>query len=243
MTDTAPALGHNNPPEPTPFELYTNALDDLMTEARAWMDGEPIDSQAKADSVGILMDTLRLTKKNADEARAAEKKPFDDGAKAVQARWRPLIDRADLAAETCKKALRPWLEAVEERQREEAEAARQEAESKAREAAEAARAAAEANDLTALEAAREKVDEAKRADAVANKAEKARPQAMGGARATALRTTYRPELTDLSAAVKHFWAQNRPAFEELVCKLAVDEVRAGKRSIPGFTVHEERAVV
>lgn len=243
--DLAPVagIGHNAGPEPTPFELYSNAVENLTLEARNFLDGEPIDSQQLADSVSILMDTLRKTKKEADEARAAEKKPHDDAAKAVQAKWKPIIEKADLAVDTCKKALRPWLEKLEAEARERAEEARREAERKAQEAAAAAQAAAVSADFSAREDAEEKVKEAKQAEAEAKRAEKARPQAVGGARATTLRTTYRPELIDLSDAVKHYWQVNRPAFEDLVCRLAAEDVRGGKRSLPGFFIHEERAVV
>ena len=38
------------------------------------------------------------------------------------------------------------------------------------------------------------------------------------------------------------WASNPAAFDALLQKLADDEVRAGKRQIPGFDVTEERVL-
>jgi hypothetical protein len=32
-------IGHNNPPEPTPYEAVKVHLDDLLTEAANWADG------------------------------------------------------------------------------------------------------------------------------------------------------------------------------------------------------------
>jgi hypothetical protein len=47
---------------------------------------------------------------------AEEKKPHDERCKAVQAKWKPIIDKADLATSTAKEALAPWLRKVEEQQ-------------------------------------------------------------------------------------------------------------------------------
>jgi hypothetical protein len=68
---------------------------------------------------------LRKARKDADEARVAEKKPHDDAAKAVQAKWTPLLDKCELAETTAKKALAPYLIAKEAAQQAEAEASTQ----------------------------------------------------------------------------------------------------------------------
>src|SRR3546814_6319433 len=46
-----------------------------------------------ADAVGKLLDMIRQAKKAADEQRVIEKKPYDDAAKAVQTKYKPLIDK------------------------------------------------------------------------------------------------------------------------------------------------------
>jgi hypothetical protein len=80
---------------------------------------------------------LRKARKDADEARVAEEKPHDDAAKAVQQKWKPLLDKCELAETTAKKALTPYLEAKEAQQRAEAEALRKAAEEAAERAREA----------------------------------------------------------------------------------------------------------
>lgn len=241
LTHAAPPLGHNMPPE-GPFDSFSTHINDLLAEARGFLDGAGVNSDAEADAVSKLMDLIRTANKDADKARAEEKKPHDDAAKAVQARWKPLLEKADLAVSTCKHALIPWLAKKEAEQRTAAEVARATADAKAREAAEAMR-QAEATNLAAREEAEALLADAKRADVAANKAEKARPQASGAARATTLRTTYRPELVNPADALRHYVAQRPDAIKACLQHLAEIDVRAGKHQIPGFSIHEERSVV
>jgi len=64
--------------------------------------------------------------KLADENRKEEKRPHDDAAKVVQSKWKPILDRAALAIDVCKKALTPYLAEKERKQALVAEAARRE---------------------------------------------------------------------------------------------------------------------
>lgn len=237
-------LGANNPPAdaPDPFAAFSVHIEDLMETARGFLDGEPIDSEALATKVSQLLDECRTAGKDADKARAEEKKPHDEAAKAVQAKWKPLIDRAALAADACKKALAPWLAKKEAEARAAAEKARQEAEAKAAEAAAAMR-AADSTDLAAREEAEAKVQEARRAEAAANKAEKVRSVATGGARATTLRTSYRPELTNAADALRHYVKARPEEIKACLLRLAEVDVRNGARSLPGFTIHATQQVV
>lgn len=235
-------LGHNRPPEPTPFDAFTTHIGDLFEEACNHLDGAGVNSEAEAQAVAKLMDLLRTASKDADKARTEEKKPHDDAAKAVQARWKPLLEKADLAVSTCKAALAPWLARKEAEAKAAAEAARLEAEAKAKAAAEAVR-QADPEDLAGREQAEALVKDAQKADAAANKAEKARPQAAGGARAATLRSTFRPELTSPAEALKHYVATNPDAIKACLQRLAEIDVREGKRQLPGFVIHEEKVVV
>lgn len=235
-------IGHNNPPEPTAFEAFHTHIGDLFDEARNFLDGAGINSEAEAEGVSKLLDLIRTAAKDADKARAAEKKPHDDAAKAVQAKWKPLLDRAEMAVDTCKRALTPWLQKKAAEQAAAAEAARQEAEACAAAAAQAMR-QADVTDLTAREAAEALVDDAKRAEADAARAEKARPQATGGARATTLRTSYRAEMTDPRAALKHYLSAQPDAIKACLQGLADADVRRSIRTIPGFTIHTDQTVV
>ena len=134
MTAALATIGHNNPPA-DPFGAIKAHIDDLYVEAKNWLDGEPITTQAQADQVTRLLDMIRDAEKVADNARKEENKPFDDGKAAVQAKYAPLISdtkavkgRTVLAAEACKAALAPWRQAQEAIAREAARKTREEAE-------------------------------------------------------------------------------------------------------------------
>ena len=94
--------GHNAPP---PFEAWSLHIEDLFNIANGI--GEATDD-GQEQALDELLDEFRKAKKEADKERAAEKKPHDDAAKAVQAKWKPLLDRCDIAAEAIKKALTPY---------------------------------------------------------------------------------------------------------------------------------------
>jgi hypothetical protein len=242
VTAAVATIGHNQPPA-DPFEAIKVHIEDLYLEAKNWLDGEPITTQAQADEVGRLLDMIREAEKAADEARKEENRPFDEGKAAVQAKYAPLIadtkavrGKTVLAAEACKAALAPWRQEQERIKREAAEKAQQEAEAAARAAAEAAR-AAQADDLEAKERADAAIREAEQAQKVAARADKAATTGTG------LRSYWTPTLTDGAAAARHYWTVNREACEAFFLSLAREDVRAGKRQIPGFDVIEERRAV
>lgn len=235
-------IGHNNPPEPTPFDAIKTHIEDLVETAKGFLDGSGVTTQAEADALAKLMDEGRKATKAADQARAEEKKPHDDAAKAVQAKWKPLMEAGDRIVTLCKQALAPYLEAQEAEKRRIAEEARKAAEEAAAKAAEAARQAA-ASDLAAQEQADALAKEAKAALTAANKADKDKAHGVGGSRAATLRTTYRPVMTDGVEAARWAWQNRREECEAFFLSLAVVAVREGKRQIPGFNVIEERSVV
>lgn len=240
----------NHPPE-TPFDLISEEADDLLTEARAWADGQPVETQAQADDVSRLIDGLRKLAKAAEDARKEEVRPYDDAKAAVQAKYAPLFadpktkkpGRVFAAIDALKATLVPFLRKLDEEKREAERKAREEAEAKLREAQEAARAAA-ANDLAAREEAEAKIAEAEAAEAVAKAAAKDKAHASGGERAMGLRTRHVGRIDDLSAAVRHYWRQDETPFRDLVQRLVDADVRAGRRgdAIPGVTVVEERVL-
>jgi hypothetical protein len=244
-------IGHNQPPEATPFETVRDEIDALYAEAKGFLDGEPITTQPMADAVGKLLNLIRAAEKRADEHRKAEVKPLDDAKSEIQARYNALIGQTKsvtgktvLAAEACKQALKPFLMAQEQQ--------RQEAEAKAR--AEAARLAAEAQaqldasrqsaDLSAREDAETAIQQAKQAEADANRIGKDTARAKGdGQRAVSLRPNYRAEVTDAKAFAAWAWVTRRDELTAWLGVLAQKEVDASKRDLPGVTVHEERSVV
>lgn len=221
-----------------PATLFKEEVDDLLLEARNYLDGEPIANEEQAEAVSSLLNRLRRVAKDADEARKAEKKPHDEAAKAVQAKWTPIISRAELATTTAKQALAPYLQRLEEQQRAEAEAARLEAERLAKVAAEAH--ATATGNLEAQEDAERLLKAAKGAEKFAAKAEKAKPLAKGGERAIGLIDKFTPELTNPVEALKHYRTAQPEALKAWLIEQAEKDVRAGTRSIPGFTIHHER---
>lgn len=224
------AMGANNPP---PLEVFSDHVADLREEALEWLEGKAVESAAEAESLNTLLDLARKTAKDADTARADEKKPHLDAGKEVDAKWKPVVDAANRIADCCKAALTPWN--IAEQKRREAEAARKRAEAEAEaEALRAAKAEAATGSLAAAEQVAQIEHGVKAANKIAKSAER---EAAGTGR---LRTTYRPEVSDLGAAIKHYWAADREAFATLVLELATRDVRAGKRALPGIIIHEEQ---
>jgi len=231
-------MGHNMPPASTDFEAVEGRMNDLYDEARNWLDGEKVENQGTADQISKLLNLVRSAKKETDEARKAEAKPFDDGKKEVQARYNPVLSRADHITQGCKAALAPWLEKIEVEKREKERKAREEADEKRRIAEEAMR-QSKADDLAKREEAERLLKEAKKAETVANIASRDKAKSSGGVgRAVSLRTSYEPVLTDAKEAARHYWVHNQKELEAFFMELAQKDVRAGKRDIPGFQINE-----
>lgn len=235
------AIGHNQPP--TPFDETAAEIDGLYEEAEHWLDGAVVDSEELAEGIAILLNTLRLAGKDAEALRKEEKKPLDDAAKAVQEKFKPLTDKVKRATDACKKALTPWLAKKEAEQRTEAEEKRRIAEQAEAEARKAIQETTPDN-LRDRAEAEEKVEEAKRLTAAAKKAENTKANTKNNAgKAIGLKTAYTPELTDGVEAARHYWLTHRARMEEFLLQLAAEDVRAGKREIPGFTINEEKRAV
>jgi hypothetical protein len=236
-------LGHNGPPEPTPYEAVSEEIEKLYGEATLWLDGEPVNSRAMADDLDKLKNLMRKARKAADEARKVEKKPFDDGAKEVQERYNPLLKRADTAIDAANKALAPWLAKLEQEKQEAARKAREEAEAKQRAAQEAIRAAA-ADDLAAREAAEALLVDAKKADKDAGRAEKDKAHASGGVgRSTHLRTVYEHEITNAVEFARYCWERHRTELLECLETIAKREASHLKADMPGVKVTEVKRAV
>lgn len=245
---------HNNPPAPidedlpTPFEMSEVEIGDLYAEAKNWLDGEPVTTQAQADGISKLIDDLRKAGNLADARRVAENEPFDKGKAEVQTRYAPLIadtkavkGKVVLAIDIAKKALAPWLQKLEDEKRAAAEAARKIADEKLRLAQDALR-ASQADDLAKREAAEALIRDAQKAEAAASFAENDKAHAKGGTRALGLRSVWRAEMTDGRAAAAHYWVERRADVDAFFQGLADAEVRSGKRTIPGFSITEQRVL-
>lgn len=237
-------IGHNQPPEPTPFDLSKDTIEGLFEEAKGWLDGEPIASQEQADDLQKLLRMIQAAEKEADARRIAENEPFDAGKAEVQARYAPLIANTKsqkgmtvLAIETCKKALAPWLLKVDEENRRLAAIAKAEADEKQRIAREAMQHRQTLEDAERAEAL---VKQAKDAEAAARAADRTKAQAKGEGRAVGLRDYYTPEISDATAFARHVWLTHRPDMERFLQTMAERLVAGGARTLPGVTVHHER---
>ena len=250
MSEAVAAAGHNNPPEPTPFEKISEEIETLYGEARLWLDGAPVATQGQADGIAKLLNMIRDAAKRADLLRIAENKPFDDGKAEVQRRYAALIadtkgmkGKTTIATDACKKALAPWLDRLDREMKAEAERLQVAAEDKARAAQEAIRATAGDN-IAEREAAETLLKDAKKAETTANRAAKDTAKASGGiGKAVSLRTSYVPVMVDPILAARHFWQVNQQEFHTFLMSLAEQAVRHGKREIPGFEVREIKTAV
>lgn len=225
MMSHLPNNDHNGPPADATFGLH---IDDLFAMLSASLAGGTVDSDEKEAAIDALMDDFRKAAKDADEARKAEKKPHDDAGKAVQAKWKPVIDKADRGVTECKAALTPYRVEKQRIADEAARKAREEADAKERAAQEALR---QSDDLEAKFQAEQDLEQAKKLTAVANKIDRS---------ATGLRTSWEAELTDKSAALRHYLKTQPGEFEALIQTLADRDARGARPPVPGVLYHERK---
>jgi hypothetical protein len=239
-TEEVAAMGHNNPPEPTPLEAARETISLLDVEAANWFDGTPIENQAQADDVARLIDAARKARTKFDNDRKTEKKPHDEAAKAVDAAWKPVIADAERIVEIGKAAQTPWLIKQDEAKRALEEATRKAAEEAA---AEARRLAEQADGSLAAAKARDAaIEDAKRAEQVAQIAanEKAGAKGAGMGRAISLRTTYRATVNDRRALLNHIAKEHPADLSAFLDEWAARAVRGGARELPGVEVWAEK---
>lgn len=238
------------PNEPTPFDALRINLDDLLTEAKNWADGQAAETQAQVDEIARLIDELNAGAKAMEAERVREKKPHDDQIAEIQGRYGPYLapltnkgvkGKVPLAIEALRAAQRPFLIELERQQAEAARKARDEAEAKARAAQEAARQAA-ASDLAAKEASESKIREAEEAERAAKQAEKAKAHAHGGGRAQGLRTKLVGTMTDPVSAMRAYYLESPQPFIDLTQSLIDADARQNRRWAEGkgVTFREER---
>ncbi len=244
-------IGANNPPEPigelTPFQKVEKRILDLYGECKLWLDGAEVTSDGLAEGIATLLNNLREAESDADKARVAEAKPFDDAKAEIQTRYNLLIGNTKsvkgktfLAIEACKKALAPWLVKKEAERIEAARVAREAADKLAKEAEEALR-ARDGTNLEASAAAEELVTAAKKAEGTASKVEKSTAKVSNaGGRAVSLRTVYTAEVTDETLFSGHLWMNYRADMTGFLYNKAQQLVDMGKREIPGIKVNEDK---
>lgn len=247
---------HNNPPpdEPEPvsgqsWPAIKADLDDNLTEARNWSDGQPLSTQAQADEVARLIESLRKGADLADTARKAERDPHDTVIDEIQARYNAYIaptknkgvkGKVSLALESLKDCQTAWLVKLEQAQKAEAKRLADEAQAKLDAAADAIRASA--GNIEAREQAEELFVEAKQAERVAVTAGNAKAHAFGETRNIGLRDHFVASIADGLIACRWVFVNYRPELEALALKLAQTEVNNGARKLDGFAITNDRRV-
>lgn len=215
-------IGHNNPP---PLETMGLHIEDLFSLVSGSLAGGEVTTDDQEAALDAILDDVRKAKKDADAMRAAEKKPYDDAAKAVQAAWKPLLDRCDKAADAIKAALTPYRTAKQRAKDEAARIAREEAEAKQRAAQAALR---QSDDLESRFAAEEQLKQASKLAAQANKIDRS---------ATGLRTYQIADVTDRRALLEHVMRNDPDALTDWLAEYARKALPA---QLPGVTIRTEK---
>lgn len=227
-------IGHNNPP--SAFDDVEKLINDHLGEARHHLDGDDITTEAQARDIANLQNILLKGKKTADNLRKEEAKPFDDGKKAVQEKFKPLIKKAELGIDTCRNVLTPFLEAKEAARLEEAAELRRIADEAIAAAAAEIQSIPEGH-LEAREEAEDNIEAAKKSDYHARHVENKKANAKNDAgKAIGLKTSYEVEIDSLALAMGQFI--EAPELPALLIQLAKRQVTSGKREIPGFKIIE-----
>lgn len=251
-------IGDNNPPpdeqvsvDPQ-WEAVKLHLDDLLSEARNWADGAQITTQGQADMVGTLRQQLQDGMKLADEARIAEKKPFDEKIDEIQTRYNayiaPLKNKvpgsASKAVSALGNALTVWLNKLEAEKRERERIAKEKADAIAAAAIEAHKEAAASSDLDAIDEAAELMAASEQAAKTLRSVEREKVQAAGENRAIGMRSYWKaiPVEGQGGKALVHYAQRHTERVKAFLQQMADEDVRAGIRNIPGFIVEEERRV-
>ena len=229
------------------FEALTEEAKALI-EKCSRLAGEEIN----AANAGIIRDAIgdevKLRKK-LDNAKGDEKRPHLDANAEIEARYKKVLSQIADAATALSKRLKAFIEAEEQKRREEAERIRKAAEEEARKAAEAAAALATAEpDPFETFDAQQAEDAAKEAQAKAAEAAKVAAErvrvtsAEGDFRATSLKSTWSARVTDAAALVAHYASRQSVIEAALACANAEMRTSKGQAIIPGAVAHEERKI-
>jgi hypothetical protein len=209
----------NNGPDDDSFDSLTIAIEKLAKEAEELMANGAATEKAVADLAANKSDKLSKLWKRADAAREAEKAPHWQACKDVEAKWKPLLNLAELYKRLKAIVLDPYLIA-EKRKREAAE----------RKAREEAEAAARTGNEEAIKAAQEKVQH------ITDK----RTTAGSIGRSVGLRTFTKFAIDDRAQVLKFF--EDREEITDALQKLGEKATKAGIAVPGGKVTKEERSV-
>lgn len=238
MTDAVATLGHNGGPDLTFDALKVNA-DDLLDQARTIT---TVTTADQLEAVKALESDLREAGAELEKLRVERKAPHDEAITAIQDQFNPYLapltnktvkGKIPLALDALKRSKDAYLLEQDRIRKEEARKAQEAADAAAKAAADALRAAS-GEDMEAREEAEVLVVQAQ---AMARNAARAETAASKG---TGLRSSWVADLADPMAALKHYMATAPEDLKAWLNDMARKDVFSGKRTIPGFTVTEQR---
>lgn len=212
----------------TGFDAVAARINALAAEADTLVAAGAAKTEDENNRAAHLAQTIGSLETQADKDRAAEKKPHDDAARAVQAKWVPIVDKASLAKVALKRrVIEPFLNA------------KRQAEIDARTAAlkaaqDAAATAADADTRARAEVA---LQQAQR-----TAAEPVKASSRGGR--VALRTVHVTTVTDIRAALRWFAERNEDVpgpLADIVQRLAKGFAEMGTTVAGTVTNTEQRA--
>ncbi len=230
-------------------EFYTLAQETRETVAAVseWLRGGPIEDAAAEAKAADALAGLRKRIGALEAAHKADKAPYLEAGRAIDAAYKPLIAAVTEAANRLKARIQDRIAHLERQRQEGERKAREAAEAAAREAAAAANAAADAaHDIAAKVAADQASRDAEEAAKIVAKIASARVSVSGHytERAVVLKKARRAVLTDWRAAIK--WArsedQRHLALKAWLEQHATAALRHGAVAVPGFTIEEKETV-
>ena len=225
MTRSTSKLGDNNPPADAAFTIHVDELFTLLSDTLA---GGEVTTDEQEAAIDDLLDQFRKVGQDAEKARKAEKEPHLEAGRQVDAKFKPITDKANRGATACKDALTPYRTAKQKAKDEAARKAREEAEAREKAAQEALRSS---DDLETRFEAEQQLEAAQKLTAAANRIDRS---------ATGLRTYWEAEITDRKAALLHYLARWPERFEALIQQLADEDARGARAPVPGIVFHERK---
>lgn len=226
----APTEGGNNPPRE---ELIEDQIAAAVESAKKI---EKVTNADEARKANEMAERLQALYRLGDAERDAQKRPHDEAAKAVQARWIPIITPAETERKRLIAAAKEWIKAEEVRVAREAEAERKRRQAEIDAANEAIRKANEEAAGNAPIGAEPEL-QPELAAAVVNVPKVQATSTFG--RATSLRKVKKAQISDMKALALDLLDKQHPEFIGLIERLADRAAKAGI-ALAGMTIIETR---
>ena len=214
----------------------------IADAAGAWKEAGKIESEEQAQKANDFLSGARQIFNEIEERRKAEKQPFLEAGREIDAAFNRVKETVERAATLVKPLVEAFLRDQEAKERALRAEQERKARAEAKDAERARRQAEERSDVLGQQEAEERAEVARGAEAEAQQAQSAKLEsATGGGKRTALRTYRSAQITDINQAMLHYRA--RPELSDTLLRLARADIRAAKGkaiTLPGFAITEER---